>query len=141
MAKRPVASSVADYIASFPPRVRAALKQVRRTVRAAAPGVGEGISYAIVKFDLGGKYVFYMAGWPEHVGLYPVNGAVAATLRQELAPYTSGKATVRFPLSEPMPLDLIARMVRARVSELTSSKPAKPRAVRTTARRGREQEL
>lgn len=123
MAKNPVASSVTAYIAGCPPDARAALKQVRRLIRDAVPGVTERISYAIPRFDLNGKCVLYMAAWKEHVGVYPITGALAAAFARELKPFTSGKATVRFPLAEPLPLDLIRRIVEFRVREMLTSHP------------------
>jgi uncharacterized protein YdhG (YjbR/CyaY superfamily) len=137
MARRTVAASVDEYIAGFPRDVRRALGQVRRVLRKAVPGVVERISYGIVKFELDGTYVLYMAGWPAHVGLYPVMGGLATKFDAEISPFRSGKATLRFPLAKPMPLDLIRRMAEYRVQELRES-PARPkRPVRTAARRTR----
>ena len=131
MATRVVAASVDEYIAAFPSACRRALMAIRRVVRRAVPDVEERISYGIVRFERGGKYIFYMAGWDEHVGLYPVHGALAAAFRAELRPYLTGKATLRFPLADGMPLDLVARLVASRLEELP---PAPGRRARAAAK-------
>jgi uncharacterized protein YdhG (YjbR/CyaY superfamily) len=136
--RTPVAATVDDYIGGFPREVQRALTQVRRVLRKAVPGVVERISYGIVKFELDGKYVLYMAGWPAHVGLYPVMGAAAKAFENELAPFRSGKATLRFPLARPRPVDLIRRLAEYRVRELREVPTRRPKApVRTVARKSR----
>lgn len=104
-------ATIDDYIAGFPPDVRPILERVRRTIRAAVPNAEEAISYRIPTFRLNGKYLVYFAGHKNHVGLYPVEADDAA-LAKELAPYASGKATLKFPLTEPIPTRLIAKIVK-----------------------------
>jgi uncharacterized protein YdhG (YjbR/CyaY superfamily) len=102
-------TTIDEYIASFPPDVRQVLDAVRATIRAAAPGLDEGISYGIPTFKLGGRYVVYFAGWKDHISVYPIPDADEA-LARELAPYVTGKGTLRFPLDRPTPHELIGRV-------------------------------
>jgi uncharacterized protein YdhG (YjbR/CyaY superfamily) len=113
-------ATVDDYINSFPEEVQTVLEQVRQTIHSAAPGAGETISYQIPTITLDDKYLVYFAGWKHHVSLYP-RPDVDAALEQELAPYRSGKGTVRFPLGEPIPHDLIRKLVALLVQQRRGS--------------------
>lgn len=111
-------TTIDAYLADFPSEARRLLDELRALVHATAPGVAERISYGIPRFDWRGKYVVYMAGWRKHVGLYPIQSPVAETLEAELAPFRHGKATLRFPLGQPLPAELIRRIVTLRVAEI-----------------------
>jgi uncharacterized protein YdhG (YjbR/CyaY superfamily) len=102
-------ASVDEYLGTFPEDVRAILQEIRRTIRAAVPGCGEKISYGMPTITLDDRYVVYFAGWKHHISMYPIP-AVDDTLAGEIAPYLAGKGTLRFPLSEPMPYELIGRL-------------------------------
>lgn len=104
--------TVDGYIESFPPDVQVILEEVRRMIRTAAPGAEETISYQIPTVTLGGKYLVYFAGWKRHLSLYPIH-AFDEPLEGQIACYRSGKDTLRFPLSEPIPFELIERIVSA----------------------------
>jgi uncharacterized protein YdhG (YjbR/CyaY superfamily) len=115
--------SVEAYIESFPPDVQAKLEAVRDAIRAAAPGTEETITYDIPTFTLGGKYVVYFAGWKRHISVYPIPDRDDA-LTRELQPYLSGKGTLKFPLDEPLPLELIGKVADALVRRRLSSRAA-----------------
>jgi len=117
MTDRSAATSVDHYIAEFPADTRRALEQVRGVIRAAAPGATEGISYAIPTFDLNGQHLVFFAGYAKHIGFYPVTTGATEAFAEELKPYKRGKGSVQFPLSRPMPIDLIRRMVEFRIKE------------------------
>ena len=103
------------YIAGFPPRVRVLLEKVRRTIRKAAPVAKEVISYRIPAFKLNGMLV-YFAGFKQHIGLYPpVRGNAA--LEKAARRYAGPKGNLKFSYDEPLPLALIARIVRHRVRQ------------------------
>lgn len=104
-------TEVDEYIAAAPERARVALEEIRRRVHLAVPDAGEKISYRIPTFTLGGQYFAYVAGHDNHIGLYPVTSLPG--LEDEIAPFRSGKGTLRFPLDEPIPYDLIERVVVA----------------------------
>ena len=113
----PAPETVDDYIASFPLDVQRTLEEVRAAIREAAPGTEERISYGIPTFTLDGRYVVYFSGWKRHISVYPIPDVEAdADLAHRIAPYQSGKGTLKFPLDEPMPLDLIGA-VAARLLE------------------------
>jgi len=103
-------ATVDDYIASFPENVRAVLQEVRATIRSAAPGSDEKISYRIPTVTVRGKRLVYFAAWKRFVSIYPVPAA-DEELERELAPYRAEKSTVRFPLDQPVPHDLVRRLV------------------------------
>jgi uncharacterized protein YdhG (YjbR/CyaY superfamily) len=118
MPARYTATTIDAYIAEFPPETQAALAEMRAIIGAAAPDATETISYAIPTFDLNGKHLVHFAGYAGHVGFYPVPSAMTA-FAEELAPYKRGKGTAQFPLGQPLPADLIRRIVEFRVAELT----------------------
>jgi len=101
--------SVEEYIGSFPADVRAILGQVRRAILGAVPGAGETISYQIPTITHGGRPLLYFAGWKRHISLYPAPAGDEA-LERRLGPYRSAKSTLKFPLSQPVPYDLIAQV-------------------------------
>ncbi len=119
--------SVDDYIASQPESVRRALRLVRKTIRAAVPRAEEVISYRIPAYKLPEGPVLYFAGWKQHFSLYPATGSVPAVLKQELASYKISKGTIRFPLSEPVPVKLIARIAKLRAKEVAARKKTESR--------------
>jgi uncharacterized protein YdhG (YjbR/CyaY superfamily) len=98
------------YIAGFPEAVRTRLEQVRQIVHEAVPDAEERISYGVAGYRVRGKMRLFFAGWPAFVSVYPVH-EVPEEIAAEIATRKSGTATVRFPHSEPLPLDLIRRLV------------------------------
>jgi uncharacterized protein YdhG (YjbR/CyaY superfamily) len=103
------------YIATFPPGVQAILERIRRTIRDAAPDARETISYQIPAFTLNGVLV-YFAAHKKHIGLYPpIRGD--ARLEKALSAYAGEKGNSRFPLDQPIPYDLIERIVKLRVKQ------------------------
>ena len=105
-----------EYIAMFPEDVQTILKQVRKTIRVAAPKADEKISYGIPTFTLNGKYLIYFAGWKYHISIYPIPVGDDA-FNQEIAQYVSGKGTLKFPIDKPIPLKLITKIVKLKVAE------------------------
>lgn len=116
MPDRTTARNIDEYIAQAPPQARRALAELRELIKAAAPGATETISYSMPTFDLNGKHLVHFAGYERHVGLYPLPGPIEA-FREELKPFKQGKGSVQFPLDQPLPIDLIRRMVEYRVRE------------------------
>jgi uncharacterized protein YdhG (YjbR/CyaY superfamily) len=118
-------TTIEDYIAGYPPAIRTRLSAMRATIRRNAPGAEERISYRMPTFYLGGNLVHF-AAFDRHVGFYPGASSIAA-FRQALAPYKSAKGSVQFPHSEPLPLELVADIVRFRVKEQTQERVASGR--------------
>lgn len=114
-------ASVDDYIAAQPDGVQAVLRQVRDAIHRGVPGAEEMISYNIPAFTLGARRVIHMAGWKKHYSLYPASDGIVATFKDELAPYEVDKGTIRFPLTQPVPVDLIERLARFRARERSAS--------------------
>jgi uncharacterized protein YdhG (YjbR/CyaY superfamily) len=113
--------SVDEYIKSQPAAVQPVLERVRGIIRKAVPSVDESLSYQIAVFKLHGANVIYLAGYKKHYSLYPVSEGILETLKDEVAPYLAAKATLRFPLSEPVPAKLIERIVKIRAKEAVAS--------------------
>jgi uncharacterized protein YdhG (YjbR/CyaY superfamily) len=108
-------NSIDEYIASFPAEIQKILQELRQTIHAAAPGAQEKISYQMPAFALNGILV-YFAAWKDHIGFYP-NPSGNQVFKDELSIYKSSKGTVKFPIDQPLPLDLISRIVKFRVAE------------------------
>src|SRR5438128_11613021 len=108
--------SVDEYMASQPDDVRVLLRRVRSTIRAALPRAEEVISYNIPAYKMDGGAVLYFAGWKQHYSLYPATGRLVAALKDELAPYEISKGTIRFPLSQAVPVKLIGRIAKFRAN-------------------------
>ena len=109
--------TVDDYIAAQPTAAQSVLKRVRRTILKAIRGAEEVISYNIPTYKLHGRAVLYFAGWKQHYSLYPAGDRIVAAFKDDLAPYDIDKGTIRFPLSEPVPVKLIAGLASLRATE------------------------
>jgi len=103
------------YISSFPPNVQKVLQQVRRTIKKSAPEAEEAISYQMPTFKLNGNLVHF-AAWKNHIGFYPTPSGTRE-FQKELSKFNGAKGSVQFPLDQPMPLDLISRIVKFRMKE------------------------
>ena len=121
------------YIAGSPPEVRAILKRVRSTIRKAAPGAQERMSYRIPAFFQDGALVYY-AAFKNHVGIFPPVRR-NRDLQKALAPYRGEKGNLKFPLDRPIPYPLIARVVRARLAESKARAAARRAAAAKTAKK------
>ena len=108
--------AVDGYIATFPEGIQALLEAVRATIKAAAPDAEERISYQMPTFMLHGVLV-YFAAWKNHIGFYPASGTTLDAFKDELASYRFAKGSVRFPIGQPLPLELISKIVQFRVAE------------------------
>ncbi len=114
--------SVDDYIGAQPLGAHRALHAVRSAICKALPRAEEVISYKIPAYRINGEVAIYFAGWKRHYSVYPIGARLAASFKDELAPYeVNNKVTVRFPLSEPVPVKLIARIAKARAQVLTGT--------------------
>lgn len=120
-------TTVADYLASFPPEVQEILDEARGAVRQAASGAEEAISYQIIAFKVNGRPMVYLGGWKNHVGLYPIP-VLDHELEERVAPYRAAKDTLRFPLRKPIPYDLISHIVaQLVVRQQSGNQPGPPR--------------
>ncbi len=117
--------SVDEYIASQPGAVQNALGRVRSAIRNALPAAEEFISYKMPAYKLRGDRVLHFAGWKRHYSLYGATDGVMAAFGRELAPYEVIKGAIRFPLSQPVPVELIGSIAKFRAKEVTQSSLAK----------------
>jgi len=117
MPDRSKAATIDEYIAEFPPETQGLLEEMRALIKSVAPEATETISYAIPTFDLYGRHLVHFAAFKKHIGFYPVPGGYEEAFKEELEPYKRGKGSIQFPLDEPIPWDLIRRMVEFRVEE------------------------
>ncbi len=116
---RPPVSTIDDYIAEFPPEIQDILQKIRITIKSAAPDAEEKISYQMPTFVLYGNLVHF-AAFKNHIGFYPTPSGVDG-FKDELVEYVSAKGSIQFPLSSPIPYDLISRIVTYRVAENTKN--------------------
>ena len=108
-------TTIDEYIALFPEEIQKNLQELRATIKAAAPGAEEKISYQMPAFAQKGILV-YFAAWKDHIGLYPIPSGIQA-FKQELSEYETTKGSIKFPLAKPIPMDLISRIVKFRLAE------------------------
>ncbi len=112
--------TIDEYIDSFPDKVQEVLQTLRRTIKEEVPEATEAMKYGMPTFMFHGNLV-YFAAWKNHIGFYPITGEMEANI-EELAAYkTSGKGTIQFPYSQPLPLPLIRTLVQFRVREHLAS--------------------
>lgn len=111
-------NSVDDYIALQPVAVQIVLERVRGAIRKAVPAAEETISYQMPTYKVPEGRVLFFAGWKKHYSLYPASPELIAAFKDELASYEVNKGTIRFPLSEPVPVKLIERIAKFRAKEV-----------------------
>jgi uncharacterized protein YdhG (YjbR/CyaY superfamily) len=118
------AQDIDEYLAKIPAQERAALQELRRTIKAAAPMAGERISYGMPAFFHHGPLVFF-AAFKNHLGFYGVSRHVLDRFSSELAPYRTSTTTLHFSADNPLPASLVTRIVKARVEENEAGENAK----------------
>ncbi len=107
--------NIDEYIALFTGEVQKRLQDMRQAIHSAAPEAVEKISYQMPTFYLKGNLVHF-AAWKDYIGFYPTPGGIQP-FAKELARYEQTKGSIHFPMNEPLPLDLVKRIVRARVEQ------------------------
>jgi uncharacterized protein YdhG (YjbR/CyaY superfamily) len=115
--------NIDEYIAGFTPEIQEILEKIRTTVRTAAPDAEETISYQMPTFRSKGNLVHF-AAFKNHIGFYPTPTGTEE-FKKELSAYEGGKGSIRFPLDQPIPYDLISRIVVFRVKENLARAEAK----------------
>ena len=108
-----VPANIDEYIAGFPPNVQENLRLLRSTIRSAAPDAEETISYQMPTFKQAGNLVHF-AAYKNHIGFYPGPEGIR-NFQDQLSVFEGSKGTVRFPIDKPLPLNLIAEVVKFRV--------------------------
>ena len=118
--------TIDDYIAPFPKNVRNILKELRLAIKETAPKVEETISYGIPTFDLNGRHLVHFAAYKKHIGFYPTPSGIKK-FKEKLSAYKGAKGSVQFPLDEPIPYELVRKIVAYRVKENVEKAEAKRR--------------
>jgi uncharacterized protein YdhG (YjbR/CyaY superfamily) len=115
--------TIDEYIETFEPAIQKTLREIRAFVKAQAPGAAEKIAYGMPTFYLKGNLIHF-AAFKDHYGFYPSPSGIDA-FEDELAPYRTGKGTLRFPLDAPLPWDILGRVIQFRVRENETRKAGK----------------
>ena len=115
--------TVDEYLSALPANTKLILKEVRKTIKQAAPQAEELISYNIPAFTLHGRLVYY-AAFKNHIGFYPVSSAIK-TFQKELSDYKTSKGAIQFPIERPIPFGVITKIVKFRVQENLEKAKAK----------------
>lgn len=110
-----IPKTIDEYIESYPSDVQNKLREIRSAIKKAAPGAEEKISYRMPAFTFNGMLV-YFAAHTRHIGFYPFTSAIKA-FSNELSSYQTSKGAIQFPYDEPLPLDLVKRMIEFRIKE------------------------
>ncbi len=113
--KKPL--TINAYIALFPKDIQVLLERMRKTIHEVAPDAEEAIRYQMPAFQMNGKNLVFFAAFAHHIGFYPIPSGMTA-FKKELSGYKQGKGSVQFPLDEPIPFDLVRKIVLYRVKEM-----------------------
>lgn len=116
--------TIDEYISGFAPEVQARLQELRRCIQQAAPQAVETIGYQMPAFKMKTHLVYFAAN-KNHIGFYPTSGPMQA-FAAELQPYQHSKGAIQFPYSQPLPLDLVARITQYRVAQDSQKAAPKP---------------
>jgi|SRR5690606_13845635 len=113
--------NIEEYIESFPDEVQQRLEEIRKIIKENAPEAVESIAYGMPAYKLNKKPLVYFGGYQHHIGFYATPSG-HSEFKKELSKYKQGKGSVQFPLDQSLPEDLIARIVRFRVTENNQKK-------------------
>ncbi len=109
--------TVDEYINSLPDRTKEELTKLRAMIKNLVPDTNESMSYGMPGYKLNNKPLVYFAGWKDHIGFYPTPSGIEA-LETELKPYKTGKGTLQFSLTKPIPWDIIEKVIKNRIKSL-----------------------
>jgi len=129
--QRTAIKDVDAYIALFPQKIQRLLKQLRKTIKSAAPDAEELISYQMPAYKYLGRPLVYFAGYENHIGFYATPSA-NIIFKKELALYKTGKGSIQLPVDKPLPPALITKIVKYRLAENIKKAEAKPKKTKTT---------
>ncbi len=115
MVSKKVFRTIDEYIVTFPENIQGIMQELRQVIRDVAPEVEETLRYQMPTFRLNGNLVHF-AAFKNHIGFFPTPSAIVE-FKERLAKYETSKGTVRFPLDEPIPFELVKEIVKFRVKE------------------------
>jgi len=111
-------AQVRAYVASKPPEARRRLRDIRAAVRSAVPEAVEHFSYGIPGFRLEGQALAWYAAWKTHMSMYPLTAGTRRANAAAIAKFKTAKGTIQFPMTKPLPIALIRKIVKARAAEI-----------------------
>ena len=111
-------AKIRAYVAALPPATRKEFRKLQQAVVEAAPRAEEHFSYGIPGYRLDGKTLVWCAAWKKHLSIYPMTDAIRRRFAGDLEGYKMSKGTVQFPLTEPVPVTLVKKLVKARAAEI-----------------------
>jgi len=126
----PDPNEVDEYLAALPADRRGPMEILRAAIKAAAPGATEVISYNMPAFKTHGQFLVSYDAYKRHYSLFPASGAVVEALGDEIAPHLAGRGTIHFRAGEPIPTDVVRRIVEIRVAENEASAGERTRRLR-----------
>ena len=121
-------TTIDEYIAIYPEEVQKILEEIRKVIKASAPDAEETIKYRMPTFTLKGNLVHF-AAFKQHIGFYPTPSGIEK-FKIELSAYEGAKGSVQFPLNQPIPFDLISKIVAFRVKENLERAEAKKKKIK-----------
>ena len=117
MAAKRKAKTIDEYIAAAGADQRAALEQLRRTIKAAVPQAEECISYGVAAFRLNGKLLVGFGAAARHCTFFPMSGHTVHDHQEELEDFETSKGAIRFQPAKPLPAALVRKLIKARIAE------------------------
>jgi len=114
--------AIKQYFSDLPPEQRRELQRLRKTIRAAAPGAIERISYRMPTFSIHDRPLVGYAAFKNHCSLFPT-AAIIEKFKNDLKPFSKSKGTIHFPTAKRLPTALIKKIVKARVAQAEHTKP------------------
>ena len=121
------ANTIDEFLAAVSPEQRQALERIRKAIRSAAPKAEEGMSYGLPAFRLNGKPLVAFGATANHCAFFPMDSTTIAAHADELADFETSKGTIRFQPDNPLPIALVKKIVKAKISAIEQSKKKKPK--------------
>ena len=109
-------TSISEYVSTLPENAQKAMGEIIATIKANVPDAEEHISYNMPAFKVNGEYFIHFSAWKNHIGMYPIPAGNEA-FQKQIEPYRSAKSSLNFPLAQPMPIKLIEKVIKFRISE------------------------
>ena len=109
-------ASINEYVSTLPENAQKAMSEIIATIKAKVPNAEEHISYNMPAFKVNGEYFVHFSAWKNHIGMYPIPAGNEA-FQKQIEPYRSAKSSLNFPLDKPMPIKLIEKVIKFRISE------------------------
>ena len=117
-------TSISEYVSTLPENAQMAMGEIIATIKANVPDAEEHISYNMPAFKVNGEYFIHFSAWKNHIGMYPIPAGNEA-FQKQIEPYRSAKSSLNFPLAQPMPIKLIEKVIKFRISENLKSAKVK----------------